>query len=67
MRVASHELGAQPDQAQQLLDAETFRYDMDDSLGGPVQQAIFAGILQYLASPDQLDTILQGIEDARTQ
>jgi len=55
------------DQAQQLLDAETFRYDMDDSLGGPVQQAIFAGILQYLASPDQLDAILQGVEDARAQ
>jgi alpha-glucoside transport system substrate-binding protein len=52
-------------QAQQLLEADTFRFDMDDAIGGAGQQAIFTGILQYLASPDQLDQILEGIEAAR--
>ena len=63
-------LDAYPDdvaraQAAQLLDAEAFRFDMDDAIGGAAQQAIFAGVLSYLASPDSLDSILGGIEAAR--
>jgi alpha-glucoside transport system substrate-binding protein len=65
-------LDAYPDdvaraQAQQLLDADTFRFDMDDAIGGAGQQAIFAGIIQYLQDPGSLDSILAGIESARGQ
>jgi len=52
-------------QARQLLDAETFRFDLDDAIGGSVQQAIFQGVLQYLTNPDSLDSILRNIEAAR--
>jgi alpha-glucoside transport system substrate-binding protein len=51
--------------AQQLLDAEPFRFDLDDAIGGATQQAIFAGVTEYLANPGQLDTILQNIEATR--
>jgi alpha-glucoside transport system substrate-binding protein len=50
--------------AERLTQAETFRFDLDDTLGGATQQAIWAGILEYLTSPGDLDTILSGIEDA---
>jgi alpha-glucoside transport system substrate-binding protein len=53
--------------AQQLLDAKTFRYDLDDAIGGALQQAEFQGVTQYLANPGQLDSILSGIEAARSQ
>lgn len=54
-------------QAQQLLEAETFRFDMDDAIGGAGQQAIFAGIIQYLSDPGSLDSILASVEAAREQ
>lgn len=65
-------LDAYPDdvargQAQQLLDAEVFRFDMDDAIGGGGQHAIFQGIIQYLQNPGSLDSILQGIDDAIQQ
>lgn len=65
-------LDAYPDdvargQAEQLLNAETFRFDLDDAIGGAGQQAIFNGVIQYLTSPDSLDSILQSIEAARGQ
>jgi alpha-glucoside transport system substrate-binding protein len=53
------------DVADQLVNAETFRYDLDDAIGGAVQQAIFQGVTQYLANPGSLDQILAGIEAAR--
>ena len=63
-------LDAYPDdvarkQAEQLLDAETFRFDLDDAIGGEVQTAIFNGITQYIGSPNQLESILQQIEQTR--
>ncbi len=51
--------------AEQLLDAETFRFDLDDAIGGGLQQAYFQGVTQYLTNPGQLDQILQQIEAAR--
>ncbi|MGE5597228.1 MAG: ABC transporter substrate-binding protein [Hyphomicrobiales bacterium] len=52
-------------QAQQLLEAESFRFDLDDAIGGGLQQAYFTGITQYLQNPGSLDSILQNIEAAR--
>jgi alpha-glucoside transport system substrate-binding protein len=65
-------LDAYPDevarrQAEQLLEAETFRFDLDDALGASVQNAIFSGVLDYLRNPGNLDQILQGIESSRQQ
>jgi len=53
-------------QAAQLTEADLFRFDLDDSIGGGLQQAYFAGITQYLQNPDQLDQILESIESARS-
>jgi alpha-glucoside transport system substrate-binding protein len=50
--------------AGRLTQAETFRFDLDDTLGGATQQAIWAGVLEYITNPGALDTILAGIEDA---
>ncbi|MDA1062128.1 MAG: extracellular solute-binding protein [Chloroflexi bacterium] len=51
--------------ARSLLDARAFRFDMDDTIGGGFQQAFFVGVTNYLADPDDLDSILSGIEAAR--
>lgn len=51
-------------QAEQLLDAETFRFDLDDAIGGAGQAAIFSGVTQYLTDPGSLDRILSGIDSA---
>ena len=48
--------------AQQLLEAETFRFDLDDAFGGEIQQSIFAGVTAYIADPSQLDSILSNIQ-----
>lgn len=66
------ELDAYPDdvaraQAEQLLDADTFRFDLDDAIGGALQQALFRGVTEYLSNPGQLDGILSNIEAARGQ
>ena len=52
-------------QAEQLTLAETFRFDLDDAIGGALQAAFFTGVTEYLADPDSLDGILAGIEAAR--
>ncbi|MGE3075901.1 MAG: ABC transporter substrate-binding protein [Dehalococcoidia bacterium] len=52
-------------QAKQLLDAATFRFDLDDAIGGDLQTTYFAGVTEYLADPSKLDSILQQIEGAR--
>ena len=54
-------------QAEQLTLAETFRFDLDDAIGGALQSAFFQGIQEYLADPDSLDSILEGIEAAREE
>ncbi|MEX2445912.1 MAG: extracellular solute-binding protein [Dehalococcoidia bacterium] len=51
--------------AEQLRDAEVFRFDLDDAIGGNLQQTMFTGITQYLQDPGALDQILQDIEAAR--
>ncbi len=52
-------------QAEQLTGAELFRFDLDDAIGGALQLAFFAGVTEYLTSPDDLDSILSGIEASR--
>ena len=52
-------------QAEQLAGAEVFRFDLDDAIGGALQLAEFAGVTEYLTSPDDLDSILSGIEASR--
>jgi alpha-glucoside transport system substrate-binding protein len=52
-------------QAEQLAGAELFRFDLDDAIGGALQLAEFAGVTEYLTSPDDLDSILSGIEASR--
>ena len=52
-------------QAAQLTQAKAFRFDLDDAIGGALQQAYFKGVTQYLQDPGSLDAILQSIEDAR--
>ena len=51
--------------AQRLTQADVFRFDLDDTIGGEVQRAFFAGITEYLADPGSLADILSGIEAAR--
>jgi alpha-glucoside transport system substrate-binding protein len=50
--------------AQQLTSASVFRFDADDIWGGELQAAFWKGILDYLADPSRLDSILQEIEAA---
>lgn len=48
--------------AEQLTGSETFRFDADDLMPAEVQNAYFAGVLEYLQNPDNLDAILANIE-----
>lgn len=53
-------------QAEQLTQADVFRFDLDDAIGGDLQNpGFFTGVQDYLANPDDLDDILEGIEAAR--
>jgi len=52
-------------QAEQLLGANVFRFDLDDAIGGDLQQALFQGMVDFLTNPDDLDAILAEIEAAR--
>ena len=52
-------------QAEQLTEAELFRFDLDDAIGGDLQVAFFAGVTAYLADPGSLDGILAALEAAR--
>ncbi len=51
--------------AERLTAAETFRFDLDDTIGGAVQQAFWTGVTDYIADPGSLDASLAGIEAAR--
>ncbi len=67
---SSVDLSAYPDvvaraQAEQLTLAETFRFDLDDAIGGDLQATFFTGITGYLADPTSLDSILADIEAVR--
>lgn len=48
--------------AEQLTEAEVFRFDADDLMPAPVQQAEFNAVLEYMRSPNNLDSILQQVE-----
>jgi alpha-glucoside transport system substrate-binding protein len=63
--IASYPNPVSKKQAEQLANAKAFRFDLDDAIGGALQQAYFKGVTQYLQSPGQLDGILKSIEDAR--
>ena len=52
-------------QAEQLLDADVFRFDLDDAIGGDLQNTYFAGVTEFLSDPSKLDQILTEIEAAR--
>jgi len=51
--------------AQQLQNANPFRFSLDDAIGGALEQTWFTGIGEYLANPGQLDSILANIEAQR--
>ncbi len=51
--------------AQQLQNANPFRFSLDDAIGGALETTFFTGVTQYLATPDQLDSILSSIEAQR--
>jgi alpha-glucoside transport system substrate-binding protein len=66
------DLDAYPDavakkQARQLLDAESFRLDLDDAIGGATQQAMFAAVTQFISDPSRLDTLLSNLDATRAQ
>ncbi|MCH7706514.1 MAG: hypothetical protein IIB33_05650 [Chloroflexi bacterium] len=54
-------------QAEQLTEAELFRFDLDDAIGGDLQLAFFVGVTEYLADPGSLDSILADIEALREE
>ena len=54
-------------QAEQLTQADVFRFDLDDAIGGELQSAFFTGVQEFLADPDSLTAILEGIEAAREE
>ncbi len=51
-------------QAEQLTQAEVFRFDLDDAIGGALQIAFWQGVTGYIAGGN-LDEILANIEAAR--
>jgi len=53
--------------AEQVTSAEIVRFDADDIWGGDLQAAFWQGILDYLADPSELDSILQDIEAVAAQ
>jgi len=48
--------------AEQLTSADIVRFDADDIWGGDLQAAFYQGVLNYLADPSRLDSILENIE-----
>ncbi len=53
--------------AEQLTSAEIVRFDADDIWGGDLQAAFYQGVLDYLADPSRLDSILEDIEAVAAQ
>jgi alpha-glucoside transport system substrate-binding protein len=65
------DLSAYPDEiarksVQQLTSATIFRFGAGDSMPGAMQTAWWAGVLQYLQDPSQIDSILADLEDTAT-
>ncbi|HVU67712.1 MAG TPA: extracellular solute-binding protein [Ktedonobacteraceae bacterium] len=53
--------------AQQLTQATIFRFGADDLMPQAVENAFWKATLQYVQSPDQLDSILQSMESTAAQ
>jgi alpha-glucoside transport system substrate-binding protein len=53
--------------AEQLTSADIVRFDADDIWGGDLQAAFFQGVLDYLAHPSDLDSILEDLEAVAAQ
>ncbi len=51
--------------AERLTTAATVRFDLDDTLGGAIQQAIWTGVTDYIADPSSLDATLAAIQAVR--
>lgn len=68
----SVDLSAYPDpvakaSAQMLTQATTFRFGADDLMPQPVENAFWKATLQYIQTPDQLDSILSSMENTAQQ
>ncbi len=53
--------------AEQLTSADIVRFDADDIWGGDLQAAFWQGVLDYLANPSELGSILADIEAIAVQ
>ena len=53
--------------AQQLTQATSFRVGADDLMPSAMESAYWKGMLAYIAAPNQLDTILSGLESTAQQ
>lgn len=54
-------------QYQQILNANTFVFDLDDQLPTELQNYLWQALMDFVAHPDQLMSILQGIESKATE
>ncbi len=54
-------------QADQLMNANDFLYDLDDQLPPDLQLYIWSALMDYVANPDHLASILKGIEAEATR
>jgi hypothetical protein len=54
-------------QAEQLVGTPVFLFDLDDQLPTDLQHYVWNALLEYVANPDQLMSILQGIEAEATR
>lgn len=49
--------------AAQLTNAKIFRFGADDPMPAQLESAMWAGLLDYVRNPSQLDSILQNLEN----
>lgn len=54
-------------QAQQLIEADDFVYDLDDQLPPQLQVYVWSALMDFVAHQDQVMSILQGIEAEATE
>ena len=69
---SSVDLSTYPDelsrfQAQQLIGASEFVFDLDDQLPVELQNYVWNALMEFVAHQDQVTSILQGIEDKATE
>jgi ABC-type glycerol-3-phosphate transport system substrate-binding protein len=55
------------DQAQQMMEASDFVFDLDDQLPVDLQVYLWKALMDFVTDPDQLTPILQGIEAKATE